>query len=135
MFTPDVEIALVVLALIGYMGLREWLRHQRRTLIHRERLAAIEKGVDLPALEQETRRSAWNVQRTLLLAGLVWVSLGVCVFVTLSALIASPQNLRLEIPPGLQWLGIAPTAIGLSHLVVYWTGKKKEKTSDETEES
>jgi hypothetical protein len=128
MFTPDVEIALVVLALIGYMGLREWLRHQRRTFIHRERLAAIEKGVDLPALEQETKRSAWNVQRTLLLAGLVWVSLGVCTFVTLSVVIASPANTRLEIPPGVQWLGIAPTAIGLSHLVVYWTGKKKEKS-------
>jgi hypothetical protein len=133
MFTPDVEIALVVLALIGYLGLREWLRHQRRTFIHRERLAAIEKGVDLPALEQETKRSAWNVQRTLLLAGLVWVSLGVCAFVTLSVVIASPENARLEIPPGVQWLGIAPTAIGLSHLVVYWTGKKKEKASDEKE--
>lgn len=134
MFTPDVEIALVVLALIGYMGLREWLRHVRRSFINQERLAAIEKGVDLPALEQETKRSAWNVQRTLLFAGLIWLSLGVCAYVTLSAVIASPANVRLEIPPGLQWIGIAPAAIGLSHLAVYWAGKKKEKY-DEKEKS
>ena len=127
MFTPDVEIMAVVIAFIAYFGLREWLRHKRRALIHQERLAAIEKGLELPALEQETKRNAWNVQRTLLLAGLIWVSLGVCAFVTLSALIASPANVRLEIPPGIQWLALAPTAIGLSHLVVYLTGKNKEK--------
>jgi len=127
MFTPDMEIMAVVIAFIAYFGLREWLRHKRRALIHRERLAAIEKGMELPALEQETTRNAWNVQRTLLLAGLIWVSLGVCAFVTLSALIASPANARLEIPSGIQWVALGPTAIGLSHLVVYLTGKSKER--------
>ncbi len=125
--TPDMEIAAVAIALIGYIGFREWLRHKRRALIHRERLAAIEKGVDLPPVEQELKRSAWNVQRTLLLAGLIWISLGLSAFVTLSTLIASPANAKLEIPPGVQWLGLAPVAIGLSHLIVYLAGKKKEK--------
>jgi hypothetical protein len=125
--SPDMEIAAVAIALIGYIGFREWLRHKRRALIHRERLAAIEKGVDLPSVEQEMKRSAWNVQRTLLLAGLIWISLGLSAFVTLSALIASPANAKLEIPPGVQWLGLAPVAIGLSHLIVYLAGKKKEK--------
>src|SRR4051812_9736036 len=125
--TPDVEIAAVAIALIGYAGYREWLRHQRRTLIHRERLAAIEKGVELPPLEQEQKRISWNVQRTLLLAGLIWLSLGICAFVTLSAVVASPANSRLEIPPGIQWIGLAPAAIGLSHLLVYLNGKNKEQ--------
>jgi hypothetical protein len=120
------EIALVIVAVIAYLGFREWLRHQRRALIHQERLAAVEKGVEVPPLEHEVHRRAWNVQRILLLAGLIWMSLGVAAYVTLSALIASPANARLEIPPGIQWMGLAPTAIGLSHLVVYLVGKKKE---------
>ena len=122
--SPDMEIAAVALALIGYAGYREWLRHQRRTLIHRERMAAIEKGVDLPLLEQE--QTSWNVQRTLLLAGLIWISLGICAYVTLSVVIASPGNAKLQIPNGVQWIGLGPTAIGISHLVVYLAGKRKE---------
>src|SRR5215831_7520502 len=125
--TPDMEIAAVAIALVAYAGYREWLRHQRRALIHRERLAAIEKGVDLPALDQEQKRSSWNVQRTLLLAGLIWLSLGICGFVTLSAVIASPINAKLEVPPGIQWIGLGPAAIGVSHLVVYLAGKRKEQ--------
>jgi Domain of unknown function (DUF6249) len=120
------EITVVVVALIVYLGFRQWLQQNRRTMIHRERLAAIEKGVELPALEQEVRRSSWNVQRFLLLAGLVWVSLGVGTFATLSALLAHPTQATQEIPQGLQWIGIAPVFIGLSHLIVYLVGKTKE---------
>ncbi len=126
--TPDVEIAAVAIALVAYAAHREWLRHKRRELIHRERLAAIEKGVELPPLDQEQKRSSWNVQRTLLLAGMIWLSLGIAVFVTLSAVIASPANAKLDIPPGIQWIGLGPAAIGVSHLVVYLTGKKKEQS-------
>ena len=127
--SPDTEIAAVAIAVIVYAGYRERLRHQRRTLIHRERLAAIEKGVDLPPLDQEQEQTSLNVQRTLLLAGLIWLSLGICVYVTLSAIIASPSNTK--IPPGVQWLGLGPIAIGISHLVVYLVGKKKEKNQRE----
>jgi len=124
--TPDIEIAAVVIALVAYAAYREFLRHQRRALIHRERITALEKGVDLPALEQEQKRSSWNVQRTLLLAGLIWLSLGLCIFVTLSVLIASPANAKLDIPPGIQWIGLGPASIGVSCLVVYAFGKRKE---------
>src|SRR6266567_907163 len=125
--TPDMEIAAVAIALIAYAGYREWLRHEKRTLIHRERLAAIEKGVDLPPLEMVQKRSSWNVQRMLLLAGLIWLSVGICVFVTLSAVIASPANAKLEVPPGVQWIGLGLAAIGISHLLVYLAGKQKEQ--------
>ena len=125
--TPDMEIAAVAIALVAYAAYREWLRHQRRTLIHQERLAAIEKGAALPPLEQEQRCRSWNVQRTLLLAGLIWLSVGVCAYVTLSVIIASPANAKLEVPPGIQWVGLGPAAIGISHLVVYLAGKRKEQ--------
>ena len=66
-----------------------WTRHQRRLMIHRERLAAIEKGTELPPLEQEIQRGNWNVQRLLLLAGLVWISIGIAAFPLLSSLVSS----------------------------------------------
>jgi len=118
------EIALVAIALVALVGFRQWLLHQRRVMIHRERLIAIEKGVELAPVEQEIRRSNWNIQRLLLLAGLVWISLGISVFVVLSALLAQPQ--QEPIPQGIQWLGIAPVTIGLSHLIVFLVGKRKE---------
>jgi hypothetical protein len=120
------ETVIVIVALIGYVGFRQWLRHDRRRMVHRERLAAIEKGVELPPIEQEEQRSAFNVQRFLLLAGLTWLSLGFGVFVTLSALLAYPTKVAQDIPQGMQAIGIAPMAIGLSHLVVYFVGKGKE---------
>jgi hypothetical protein len=95
-------------------------------MIHRERLAAIEKGVDLPPVEQETRRSSWNVQRFLLLAGLIWLSLGIGAFVTLSALLADPTPVTEGIPQGMQWIGLATACIGLSHVIVYVIGKRRE---------
>ena len=120
------EVTLVIVALIGYMGFRQWLRHHRRMMIHRERLAAVEKGIELPPLEQEVQRISWNVQRILLLTGLYWISLGIGAFVVLSALLAYPSKLTQEIPQGMQWIAVAPVAIGLSHLIVYMLGKRNE---------
>jgi hypothetical protein len=121
------EVAVVIVALIAYMGFREWLRHNRRTLIHRERLAAIEKGIEVPPLEQDVRRRALNVQRILLLAGLIWISLGVAGFVTLTVVQVFPANAKYEIPAGIQWIALGPIAIGLSHLIVFFVGKAKER--------
>jgi small-conductance mechanosensitive channel len=120
------EVAIVIVAVIGYLAFRQWLQLSRRKMIHRERLAAIEKGVDLPPLEQETRRSNWNVQQFLLLAGLVWLSLGLAVFATVSAMLANPTPVTQGIPQGLQWIGLAPACIGLSHVIVYLIGKGRE---------
>ena len=120
------EVAIVMVALIAFMGFRQWLRHQRRIMIHRERLAAVEKGIELPPLEQEVRRNSFNVQRILLLAGLCWISLGLGAYAVLSALLAYPSPMTQEIPHGLQWIGVAPVAIGVSHLIVYAAGRKRD---------
>jgi hypothetical protein len=118
------EVAIVIVAFIAFVGFRQWLQHQRRMVIHRERLAAIEKGVELPPLEQEVGPGNWNVQRILLLAGLIWISLGIGAFVVLSALL---DNRVVTIPNGMQFIAVAPFAIGLSHLIVYAVGRKKER--------
>ena len=120
------ENAVMVVAAIACFCFFQWLRHQRRVLVHRERLAAVEKGITLPPLEQEVRRSSWNVQRIILLAGLTWISIGIGAFVTLSALLAFPSKVTEDIPRGMQWIGLAPFCIGLSHVIVYLVGKGKE---------
>jgi len=129
------EVALVVVALIGYLAFLQWLRHHRRVMIHRERLAAVEKGIELPPLEQEAQNRSWNVQRILLLAGLTWISLGVGAFVVLTALLSYPSHAANEIPPGIQWIGVAPAAVGVSHLIVYVVGKRRERTAASSAET
>jgi hypothetical protein len=120
--------ALVIIAMIGFVAFRQYLSHHRRIMIHRERLAAIEKGVPLPPVEQEIRRSNINVQRILLLGGLVWVVLGVAAFVVLSSVLvmASPKFTD-DIPRGIQYVAIAPIGIGLAHLAVFFFGKSKSE--------
>ena len=117
--------AAVWIAIIGFVAFYQWLRHQRRVLIHRERLAALEKGVELPPLEREAQRSMWNAQQFLLLAGLIWISLGVGAILTLTALIAEVSPAAVDIPDGVQWVGLAPVGIGLSHLIVYFVGRNQ----------
>jgi hypothetical protein len=130
-------IAIVLLG-VAYI-FQIWVRYQRRLMIHRERLAAIEKGAELPPLEQEIQRSGWNVQRLLLLAGLVWISVGVATFPLLNRLggqtvtipwgydQVGPVWAKVPIPVGLEWIGVALIGIGLSHLVTYAVGRQRER--------
>ena len=55
------EFVAFVGVLACYVAFRQWMQHDRRRMVHRERLAAIEKGIELPPLEQEVQRSRWNV--------------------------------------------------------------------------
>ena len=64
--------------------------------------------------------------RILLFAGLTWISIGIGAYVVLSAILVHPSPNTAEIPQGIQWIGIAPIGIGLSHLIVYAVGKSKE---------
>ncbi len=58
--------------------------------------------------------------------GLIWISLGIGLFVVLSALLAHPEGLT-DLRKGFQWIGIAPVMIGFSHLIVYLVGRKKAR--------
>jgi hypothetical protein len=48
------EIVIVFVALIAFATFRRWLNNQRRAMIHRDRLAGIEKGVELPLLHSDS---------------------------------------------------------------------------------
>lgn len=136
---PDfVMIALIVSAAATYI-FQLWSRHQRRVMVHRERLAAIEKGIELPPLEQEIKRGTWNVQRLLLFAGLTWISIGIAAFPLLASVAGrsvrmpwgytsegNPYFADFMIPDGVQWIALAPIGIGISHVIVYLVGRQKD---------
>ena len=124
--------ALVAVCLIGYIAFRNWLNHDKRRMIHRERLAAIEKGIQLPVLEQEVERRTWNVQRFLLLAGWSWIFIGIAGFIVLSFMVSGPWPALAEegIPStGLQFISIMPIGVGVAHLISYWAGERHERRS------
>jgi hypothetical protein len=85
------------------------------------------------------QRVGWNVQRLLLLAGLIWLSLGIGTYFVLAALVGqtfqvqwgpdrfgNPVWVPVQVRDGMQWVGVALVGIGLSHLAVYALGKTKE---------
>ena len=117
--------ALGLAFVLAFLGFAMWLRQQRRMMIHRERLAAIEKGLELPPIEQEAFRISFNVQRLLLLFGLVWISIGVAFFLVFTTMLAHPTEFTRDVPYGIQYAGIGMIGVGLSHLVAYVVGRRQ----------
>jgi hypothetical protein len=111
---PPLALA-VLLAFIGY---RQWLRHQQRVLIHKERLAALEKGADLPAWP-ESARPVLGVRQILLLSGLIWLAIGIGGMIAAFAIVPQLQHIHDAPPPNIGLLGIPVALIGAAHLIVY----------------
>jgi hypothetical protein len=64
------------------------LRFQQRALIHKERIAAIEKGIDVPAFSSDRQSgpsAPWS-PRQYLLRGLIWLFAGLAVAFSLAAI-------------------------------------------------
>lgn len=84
---------------------------QRADLRHRERLAAMDKGIELPPeLEDPVDRPRH------LLTGLVWSFVGIATYFALSALAGSDEAMLAGIP----------FAIGLAYLIYYFVQGKRE---------
>jgi hypothetical protein len=118
--------ALALLFVLAFVAYGMWLRQERRMMIHRERLAAIEKGIDLPPVISEVRTTSWNVQRLLLLAGLVWISAGVGFYMVFSEMLRNPTEFTRDVPPGIQYVGYGLIGVGLSHLIAFVAGFRHE---------
>ena len=121
------EFVLVPIAFFAWMSLRSWIRHQRRMALHKERMAMLEKGMELPPPEQEIRQAKGGIQRMLLLAGLCWIAAGVAVFVTLSAMLAHSAGPAGILREGIEWIALAPAGIGMAHLLVYLIGSRADR--------
>ena len=136
-------LSLVIVALIGFAAFNLWLRQQRRLMAHRERLAAVEKGLELPAHALDPRPNAWNVQRILLLAGLCWIAIGFGTIAVLTQVIANappipPPGSGVQywqipsesfIPKGFHLIGLIPLGLGLAHLIVYFVERRRQQSA------
>jgi Domain of unknown function (DUF6249) len=90
--------------------------HKRRKLMelhHTERMAAIERGMEIPPLPIELidGRSTPKRRRTALLPGLVWFFIGLAF--TVGALIGRDEDIPV-------FAGLIPLGIGLAYLIYYF---------------
>jgi hypothetical protein len=95
--------------------------HKRRRLMdhnHTERMAAIERGMDIPPLPLELIDGRSRRRRSSLLPGLVWFFIGFAV------LVGSIQ-LGKDVPI---MGGLIPLGIGLAYLIYYFAEGRKTET-------
>ena len=109
-----------VLAVIFSMGLPLsaliiWiaLNHRKRVrlieLSHVERMAAIERGMEVPPLPLELLDGRRTRRRSSLLPGLVWFFIGLA---TVAGSLSSGDDLPV-------WFGLVPLGIGIAYLIYY----------------
>lgn len=148
--------SLFILSTVGLMFYSLLLRYRRRELQHKERLAALEKGVPLPELHEE-RRAPWS-PRLYLLRGMMWLFSGIAIVIVLGAFsLSTGEPRRLEarlydaqrvkemgatekqiqdiqndttpsdhLPLAVALLGLIPASVGLAYLVFYVLEGKKQ---------
>jgi len=115
-FIPIVAIVMslsipIVFAIVDY--------RRRRDIVeayHKERMAAIERGMDLPPLPESFFRSL-NTDRKPrhLLSGMIWLFVGLGLFVPLRE-VASHD---------VAWFALIPVGVGLALLIYYFVEGRK----------
>ena len=132
---PIIAVFIPIIAIVMGIGigmLAIFLNYRKRkemfTLYHQERMAAIDKGIELPPLPEEFFREDGKVRspHARLLSGLVWLFIGLSLMI---ALYFRPPS-RLE---GAALFGLIPTTIGLAYLIYYFAVGRKEAERLEAE--
>jgi hypothetical protein len=115
-FIPIVAIIMslsipIVYAIVDY--------RRRRDIVdanHKERLAAIERGMELPSLPESFYQSIKPARRSsYLLPGLVWLFVGIGIFIALGAI--AGEDVRM--------LGLIPAGVGLALLIYHFVEGRK----------
>lgn len=94
---------------IVYIALNYRKRKRLMELSHAERMAAIERGMEVPPLPIELIDGRSNRRRSSLLPGLVWFFIGL-------AVVAGTLSIGDDMPIV---FGLVPLAIGLAYLIYY----------------
>lgn len=108
----------IVVVVVVWLALRS--RQHERELLHRERMSALEQGIDLPIVP-EFKRMKLNPLRTALI--LIAVGLGL----TFALLIAIPPG---ALGDGVWAWGAFVAIIGAGNLVWWFVGGKEEHETD-----
>jgi hypothetical protein len=115
-----IPIVAIVLGIgIGMLAL--WLDYRKKReffeLHHKERMAAIEKGMEVPALPaeffQDNRRRA-RTPGDYLRRGLIWLLVGIAITIAL-----------FQRAGGNGLWGLVPAAVGLAYLLFYFIGGRR----------
>ena len=146
-------LALITLSVAVLIFYFLFLRYRRRELQHKERLAALEKGMPLPELHEA--RSSWS-PRVYLLRGMMWLFAGIAIVIFLASISATERHRSLESrlyraqelkrlgatdeqikqadsepdrngapPPAISLLGLIPIGVGLAYLIFYRSETKQ----------
>lgn len=136
----DLAVPLVLAVILGFIAFGQWMRHQRQMAIHKERIAAIEKGVEPPPVPEETpnehlgallaasERRKWPRGSVMLLSGLIWLAVGVGGLIAGYIVLADPvlQAHPDAPPPSTYLVALVPLLIGVAHLVVWRVLRKDD---------
>jgi hypothetical protein len=103
------------------------VEYRKRKLIvealHKERLAAIERGMELPPLPDAFFQSFKPARRSsYLLPGLIWLFVGIGLFLGLGAVAGE----------GVRLFGLIPAGVGVAFLIYYVVEGRKVTTSATT---
>ncbi len=116
----------IVLLALGFVILTSFLNHKRRLLEHRERMAALEKGLPIPppapAIPPEALMSSPLAPRDILRRGLLWLGIGLG---TLTAMImAGGEVARFA------FCGLIPAFVGVAYLIFYLVDPQRRAEKD-----
>jgi len=115
-FIPIVAIFMSLLIPIVYVIVDYRRRRDVVDANHRERMAAIERGMELPALPESFYQMAKPPRRaSYLLPGLIWLFVGVGIFIALGSL--AGEEVRN--------LGLIPAGVGLAYLIYHFVEGRK----------
>jgi hypothetical protein len=112
---------LLLLMLVGLWAAGQFFRYRRRALLHKERLFAMEKGIDFPA--DPVLNPSLSPQ-VCLLRGLLWIFGGLAWVVCLLSIAALLLYDR-TIAAACAFAGIVPVGIGSAYLIYYRLELKK----------
>ncbi len=93
---------------------------RRRDIVeahHKERLAGIERGMDIPPLPEAFFKPIGKAERPRhLLTGMIWLFVGIAVFLFLGAVADS----------NVAYIGLIPAGVGAAFLIYYFVEGRKE---------
>ena len=120
-----IGLVFIVLSLsipIAYIITRSRRLHRQIELAHAERMAAIERGMEIPVAPVELlgdQISKSKPPRTALLPGLVWLFVGIAISISVSQMSVDGHHAPLMV-------GLIPAGIGLAYLIYYFVEERKQ---------